>query len=318
MSAESTVAQGSAAEDVQREREIENPRDFLWALPQPILVLGSMTAVAFMVNNDRVNAELFALVMIMLPIPLLIVAERIWTKRRDWLLTPKEFAEDAFWLAFAAFVWIPIFSELYETPISVGFEALRDASPMPVALDSDTPLGLIGCAMLAMLASSFIYYWLHRVSHESLFFWRMHATHHHITKMGCLRGDRTHPLEWFALMLSAPVAFAFLGVSNEVLAVVGGFGVWNGTLNHSNLPLKSMPVYDWVCATAQQHHVHHAHDMRQSNSNYGCNLIIWDRVFGTYCGDPVVTAIGAGTGRPLSIPEQLALAFYPKKKLVSL
>jgi len=37
--------------------------------------------------------------MLLLPIPLLIVAERIWTKRDDWLLESKELAEDAFWLA---------------------------------------------------------------------------------------------------------------------------------------------------------------------------------------------------------------------------
>jgi hypothetical protein len=33
--------------------------------------------------------------MLLLPIPLLIVAERSWTKRSDWPLEPKELAEDA-------------------------------------------------------------------------------------------------------------------------------------------------------------------------------------------------------------------------------
>ena len=79
-----------------------------------------------------------------------------------------------------------------------------------------------------------------------------------------------------------------------------------------------MPVYNWVFATAQQHHVHHAHALSQSNSNYGCNLILWDRLFGTYCADDEVGQIGAGKAVPLSIKEQLALPFYSKERLTNL
>ena len=39
---------------------------------------------------------------------------------------------------------------------------------------------------------------------------------------------------------------------------------------------------------------------------------------GTYCGDETVGQIGAGTGTPLSIREQLALAFYPTRRLTEL
>ena len=101
-------------------------------------------------------------------------------------------------------------------------------------------------------------------------------------------------------------------------AVSAAFGVWNGKLNHSNLPLKSLPVYDWIFATAPQHHVHHAVDRKHSDTNYGCQIILWDRVFGTYCGDEEVGQIGAGKAVPLSIKEQLMLAFYPNKRLIDL
>lgn len=292
--------------------------DIIWTGIQPVLVLGSMVLVASMITGAWADHELFALIMIILPIPLLIVAERIWTKREDWLLEPKEFAEDAFWLAFAGLLWIPLFTDYYETPISQGFSAIRDSAPFSISLAPTTVIGLLGAALLVKACSSFIYYWLHRVQHESLFFWRMHATHHHITKMGCLRGDRTHPLEYLSLALGGAVTMAFLGASDSVIAVVAAFSMWNGILNHSNLPLKSMPVYDWVFATAQQHHAHHAHAQTQSNSNYGCNIILWDRLFGTYCGDTEVGQIGAGKAQPLSIKEQLALAFYSNEKLTNL
>ena len=124
-------------------------------------------------------------------------------------------------------------------------------------------------------------------------------------------------LEHFTFF-GAAIFLALLGASDEVIAVSAAFGMWNGKLNHSNLPLKSMPVYDWVFATAMQHHVHHAHKREQADSNYGCNIILWDRIFGTYCGDTEVGQIGAGKAKPLSIKEQIMLAFYPDKRLIDL
>jgi|TARA_B110000977_G_scaffold27234_2_gene34314 sterol desaturase/sphingolipid hydroxylase (fatty acid hydroxylase superfamily) len=292
--------------------------DILWTVAQPVLVLGSMFLVGTMVVDEWMNHKLYALIMIMLPVPLLIFAERIWAKREDWLLEPKELAEDGFWLAFGGLLWAPLISDYYRTPISEGFKAVRDISPLQISIAPETLLGLVGSALMLRFFASFIYYWLHRVQHESLFWWRMHATHHHITKMSCMRGGRTHPLEFLALALSTPIILALFGASDEVIAVSAAFGMWNGKLNHSNLPLKSMPVYDWFFATAEQHQVHHSLAMSQSNSNYGCNIILWDRVFGTYCADVEVDRIGAGKGVALSIKEQLLLAFYPDKKLTDL
>ena len=289
-----------------------------WALVQPFLVIGSMLLVAFMVSINWLHQELFSAVMIVLPIPLCIFAERIWTKREDWLLEPKEMLEDAFWLAFAGFLWVPLYSDFYETPLSEGFRAVRDLTPLQISLEPTSVLGLFGAAFMVLLISSFVYYWLHRVQHESLFFWRMHATHHHITKMGCMRGDRTHPLEWLSLLLGTPVALALLGASDGVMTVVGAFSIWNGILNHSNLPIRTLPVYDWIFATAPQHHAHHAVERRQSDSNYGCMIILWDRLFGTYCGDSEVAQIGAGKAKPLSIKKQLLLSFYSNDKLKDL
>ena len=85
---------------------VEGARHWVWMLPQPVLVLGSMVAVATMITQRWMDPDLFTTIMIVLPVPLLIFAERVWTKREDWLLTPKEFAEDAFWLGFAVLLWV--------------------------------------------------------------------------------------------------------------------------------------------------------------------------------------------------------------------
>jgi hypothetical protein len=116
----------------------------LWAYVQPVLVIGTLILVAFMVSSDWVYSELFAAIMLIIPVPLCIVAERVWTKRTDWLLEPKEMAEDAFWLAFAGFLWVPLYSNFYETPLSTGFKALRDLAPLQISLEPSTIPGILG------------------------------------------------------------------------------------------------------------------------------------------------------------------------------
>ncbi len=290
----------------------------LWMIAQPVLVLGAVFIVASAYAFEWANPELIALIMIVLPLPLVLIAERIWVKRSDWLLEPKEFIEDVFWLATGAFIWVPLYTDYFETPISEGFFAVRDAAVLDFSLEPESMLGMALAAILVRTLVEFIYYWLHRVQHESLFWWRIHATHHHITKMSAARGDRTHPFEWATLFLGTPVVLALTGASDGVIGVVGAFGFFNGALNHSNLPLKSLPGYDWFFATAEQHHLHHSKDLDSSNSNYGCTIIFWDRLFGTYNGRTDIEALGAGTGKPLDLWTQYKLAFISDDALKKL
>ena len=102
-------------------REAWSLNEWLWALPQPLLVLGTTVLMAFMVSSEWIHSELFAAIMIVVPVPVMIVAERIWTKRNDWLLEPKEMIEDAGWLAAAGLLFIPLYSDFYQTPVSDGF-----------------------------------------------------------------------------------------------------------------------------------------------------------------------------------------------------
>ena len=296
--------------------------DFLWMWMQPMFALGAPLLVAVMLLSDWWGEEdrlLFALVMIFLPIPFFVWAERRWG-RSDCNLKPAELAEDGLWIAMGALLWGPLVSDLYETPVSEGFRAVRDRTMLEISFEPTTVLGLLGAVIFVRICTAFPYYWLHRIQHEVLFWWRMHATHHHITKMSFLRGDRTHPFEYLALAFGQLVVMAFIGASDEMIAVSAVFGMFSGKFNHSNLPLKSLPVYDWIFATAPQHHVHHSLNRRQSDSNYGCYIILWDRVFGTYCGDESsdVKQVGAGKAVPLTIKEQIMLFFYPNKRLVDL
>lgn len=308
MEPERPVTLQTSTEPLTQQEAPGRLRDFLWTLPQPLWALGATFAVAAAISADWVHADLLVSIVMLCPIPLILLAERVAPRRRDWLLRRPELLEDAFWVGCAYLIWFPIYSEYYDTPISDAFAALRDASAIPITLAPTSALGLVGAAFLALFASEFVYYWLHRLQHRTLLFWRMHATHHHITKMSAARADRTHPLEFAALNLGPAVVLALLGASGEVVAVFTAFRISNVYLNHCNLPLRS-GLYGWLFTTPEWHALHHSLEREESDRNFGCTVIFWDRVFGTFSGKPDVARVGNGTGEALSILTQLTLPF---------
>jgi len=58
--------------------------------------------------------------------------------------------------------------------------------------------------------------------------------------------------------------------------------------NHANLrlPQRLDRVLRLVLVTPDMHRVHHSVVPRETNSNFGFNLAVWDRLFGTYRAQP--------------------------------
>jgi sterol desaturase/sphingolipid hydroxylase (fatty acid hydroxylase superfamily) len=283
-------------------------RSWIWTLPQPIYVFSCTLLAASAMVYHWMDGQLLVSILIFSTIPLFLVLERFAPRRRDWLLNWRDLAEDSFWVLATYLIWVPIYDEHYDTPISTMFASLRDASGFPYRLEADTVTGLVAAALAGVFAIEFIAYWLHRVQHRFLFLWRIHATHHHITKMSIARADRTHPLEFLGLNLGSAVALAFLGASAEVVGVALVFRMTSAHICHTNLPLQS-GVFGWLFNTAEWHQLHHSCDYAESNTNYGCTVILWDRVFGTFSGKNTIERVGNGTGRQLSLWEQLTIPF---------
>ena len=225
--------------------------EFLWTLPQPIIALTMMSAVAIAITGGFMSpealqgdADILTGFLLFSPLFIILAAERIWTKKKGWLLSWRDYIEDAFWLFTAAYIWIPLITDYYSTPIEDAFGWVRDNSFIPVTLEAASVPGLILCAVIVQTTSEFLYYWIHRWSHSYMLLWRTHATHHHITKMSAMRSNRTHPTEFLALSFSTPVVLALFGASTEVIAVSAALGFINGWITHSNLPLRS-GIWNW-------------------------------------------------------------------------
>jgi sterol desaturase/sphingolipid hydroxylase (fatty acid hydroxylase superfamily) len=73
-----------------------------------------------------------------------------------------------------------------------------------------------------------------------------------------------------------------------------------------------------IFTTAEWHALHHSLERDESDQNFGCALIIWDRVFGTFNGNPNVVRVGNGTGEQLSLYMQLTMPFRSDETLKNL
>ena len=109
--------------------------EFLWTLPQPIIALTMMSAVAIAITGGFMSpealqgdADLLTSFLLFSPLFIILAAERIWTKKKGWLLSWRDYIEDAFWLFTAAYIWIPLITDYYSTPIEDAFGWVRDNS----------------------------------------------------------------------------------------------------------------------------------------------------------------------------------------------
>jgi sterol desaturase/sphingolipid hydroxylase (fatty acid hydroxylase superfamily) len=131
-------------------------------------------------------------------------------------------------------------------------------------------------------------YLQHVMFHAVPLFWRLHRVHHADLDFDVTTGSRFHPVE---ILLSMLIKFAVIVLLGPpVVAVVVFEVLLNATamFNHSNvrLPAPLDAFLRWVIVTPDMHRVHHSHLEYETNSNFGFNLSVWDRLFGTYRNQP--------------------------------
>ncbi len=142
--------------------------------------------------------------------------------------------------------------------------------------------------VLAVVALDFVIYLQHVLVHAIPALWRFHRVHHADLDFDLTTGARFHTVE---IILSMLIKFATIVVLGPpIVAVVIFEVVLNGMsmFNHANvhLPLAVDRVLRLLLVTPDMHRVHHSREDNETNSNYGFNLAIWDRIFGTYIDQP--------------------------------
>lgn len=137
----------------------------------------------------------------------------------------------------------------------------------------------IASVALGYLVVTFIYYFWHRVRHESKLFWRLcHQLHHSPARLEVITSFYKHPVEiTLNSLLSAAIAFPLLGLSpgdaailTLVTAVAEYFYHWN------------IRTPRWFGVLFQRPESHRVHHRRGHHTHNYADLPIWDMLFGTF------------------------------------
>ncbi|HEX7776261.1 MAG TPA: sterol desaturase family protein [Parvibaculum sp.] len=172
---------------------------------------------------------------------------------------------------------------------------------------------------LSLVALDALVYGQHVAFHRIAPLWRLHKVHHADPDIDVTTAVRFHPIEILASMVVKMVVVAALGcppVSVLIFEVV-----LNGTamFNHGNIELgRGLDrILRLFIVTPDMHLVHHSVRKDEQMRNFGFNLSLWDKLFGTYRDAPAegrdAMRIGLAeyTGaEPLSLVWSLGLPFY--------
>ena len=155
---------------------------------------------------------------------------------------------------------------------------------------------------LAILASIVIFdlviYLQHVLFHAVPALWRLHRVHHADVEIDVTTGLRFHPIEILLSMAIKLAAVAALGAPPVAVLLFEVILNAMAMFNHSNLALPERVdrLLRLVLVTPDMHRVHHSIERVETDSNYGFNLSLWDRLLGTYRPQPAAGHLGMTIG----------------------
>lgn len=225
--------------------------------------------------------------------------------RKSWSLTKKEFTKDMFYQLGVNVLYGPFFVAI---AMQFFIEYLGTALKTHQLDLWPTHFPLVIKVILALLTIEFFNYWYHRFEHRFPLLWRLHSLHHSPNKMGWTKQAINHPFEDLILTSISVLPAALLGA--EAIELEGAFLVYFITtiFAHSNLKLNHRFI-SWLFVTNVYHYRHHSPILKESLSNYGCALVVWDRIFGTFKGFESSNEVGIDQVKDLNLLKELLLPF---------
>jgi sterol desaturase/sphingolipid hydroxylase (fatty acid hydroxylase superfamily) len=132
----------------------------------------------------------------------------------------------------------------------------------------------------AILGWDFVYYWNHRLSHESRWMWAVHVAHHSSERYNLSTALRQPVAE--SITVAVPYGLlGLLGVRPALIEQARGLNLIYQFWIHTEA-IRSIGPLEQVLNTPSHHRVHHGSNSRYLDRNHGSILILWDRLFGTF------------------------------------
>lgn len=250
----------------------------------PVTVATILIAAYYLLQANTQGSTVIA-VSSVLALVIIAVFERILPFRQDWNHHQNDVMTDILHNVFSSYASREIYKIIFlmllapmVVYLSQRFSDSSESGGLWVVYLTGLPL-VIQVFLVAAIAD-FGNYWVHRLSHETDFFWRFHSIHHSPKRLYWLNAGRDHPVSVLLLYTASSVPLILLGVPQEVLLLYYVLEAVHGLFQHCNIHLRLGPL-NWIFSMAELHRWHHSKVVKEANANYGLTLIIWDVIFGT-------------------------------------
>ncbi len=260
----------------------------------PALLVGTLASIAWhdrgvawfaahQVHLDFTTAVLFA------TIAVLSVAERLRPAHPEWnyQLLRADLTGAASWTQFGRDLLYLFFvtqvSALAIALVGARLEPAVAALHLAPAWPREAPFGVRVSFAFALV--EFSSYWFHRAAHRVPWLWRFHRTHHVVRELTTLKAVRTHPVDNVFFFVCRQVPLLLLGAGPDDVIAAVSLGASLSLLAHANVDVAAGPLGLFVNYPAY-HAVHHSANIDESNSNFGCHTVVFDRLFRTFTEHP--------------------------------
>ena len=223
-----------------------------------------------------IRLAIFALVFVVMA-----AAEILWPRRKQLLGKVKR------WPNNVAIAFFNVIIVRFCLPITLaGFAVVASDNHWGVLSMVDVPFFVK--VALSLILLDLVIYGQHVAFHYIPVLWRLHRVHHADTEIDVTTALRFHPIEIMVSMAIKFAAVAIIGAPAEAVLLFEIILNACAMFNHSNirLPAAVDNVLRRVLVTPDMHRVHHSAIIKETNSNYGFSISLWDRLFRTYRAQP--------------------------------
>ncbi len=175
-----------------------------------------------------------------------------------------------------------------------------------------TPLRLeagVWVYLLCFVVTDFMFYVFHVIAHKVRWMWASHMVHHSSEEFNLTVAIRQPWTAQISLTFLSSTPLAMLGIEPSVMFTVNFLTTVSQYLLHTRLVPKLGPL-EWVFVTPSHHRVHHGSNPRYVDTNYGGNLIIWDKLFGTFQEELDEEPVQYGIIEQVDTYNPIRLAFF--------
>jgi sterol desaturase/sphingolipid hydroxylase (fatty acid hydroxylase superfamily) len=208
-------------------------------------------------------------------ISIMVAFERIAPMRREWGMTQKSFLSRDLPMLVVNGATIAAITHAVTWLASqhAGLPIHSSALAWPIE------------AICAVLLSDFLWYWVHRHSHEGQgwlgrWLWKTHAIHHLPGEVYVFMHAVGHPINSAYVRVILMLPAILFGFSPEAVFAASVFSGFQGLVSHFNVDARA-GWFNRLFIGTELHRSHHSANPDEAK-NYAATVSLWDQLFGTY------------------------------------